>query len=242
MGMGMQTKNIVVVGGSHGIGRGIVERCAAQGAKLWVFSRTPGEFHLEGQAPSNVTQVRVDVTQDVIQAHDLPETIDGFVYTPGSIHLGTLRSLDVSQLREDFELNVVGAVRSFQAVLPGLRAASAASVLFFSTVAVTQGLPMHSSVAAAKGALEALVRTWAAELSPSIRVNAIAPALTDTPLAAKLLSSEAKRQAMDAKYPLGRVGQVADMAAMAEFLLSDLSSWITGQVLHVDGGLSTLRK
>jgi 3-oxoacyl-[acyl-carrier protein] reductase len=109
-------------------------------------------------------------------------------------------------------------------------------------VAVGQGLPMHTSVAAAKGAIEALVRTWAAELSPAVRVNGIAPALTNTPLAEKFLSSEDKRKAMAARYPLGRFGEIDDIAAATEYLLSEQSSWMTGQVLGVDGGMSTVRK
>jgi 3-oxoacyl-[acyl-carrier protein] reductase len=239
----MRGRTIVVVGGSRGIGLGITERCAALGAQVWTVSRSPGQLAiLEQTAAESIKHLALDVTQGVLSPEQLPPTIDGFVYAPGSIHLGMLRSLDVQQLREDFELNVVGAVRCLQAALPGLKASGAGSALFFSTVAVAQGLPMHSSVAAAKAAIEALVRTWAAELSPTIRVNAIAPALTDTPLAEKFLSTEEKRKAMDARYPLGRVGQIDDMVAAAEFLLSVRSSWITGQVLHVDGGLSTVRK
>lgn len=234
---------IVIVGGSRGIGLGITERYAALGARVFVVSRSVGHLGMrEPTTAESIQHLAMDVTQETLSAEQLPSTIDGFVYAPGSIHLGMLRSLDLQQLREDFELNVVGAVHCLQAALPGLKASGAGSAIFFSTVAVAQGLPLHSSVAAAKAAIEALVRTWAAELSPTIRVNAIAPALTDTPLAEKLLSTAEKRKAMDARYPLGRVGHITDMAAAAEFLLSERSSWITGQVLHVDGGLSTVRK
>lgn len=239
----MRGKTIIIVGGSRGIGLGITERCAEHGAQVLVVSRSVGQLAtLEQNTTESIKHLALDVTREVLSTEKLPPSIDGFVYAPGSIHLGMLRSLDVQQLREDFELNVVGGVRCLQAALPGLKASGAGSAIFFSTVAVSQGLPMHSSVAAAKAAVEALVRTWAAELSPTIRVNAIAPALTDTPLAEKFLSTEEKRKAMDARYPLGRVGRINDMAAAAEFLLSERSSWITGQVLHVDGGLSTIRK
>ncbi len=239
----MRGKTIIIVGGSRGIGLGITERCAEHGAQVLVVSRSVGQLAtLEQTTAESIKHLALDVTREVLSTEKLPPSIDGFVYAPGSIHLGMLRSLDVQQLREDFELNVVGGVRCLQAALPGLKASGAGSAIFFSTVAVSQGLPMHSSVAAAKAAVEALVRTWAAELSPTIRVNAIAPALTDTPLAEKFLSTEEKRKAMDARYPLGRVGRINDMAAAAEFLLSERSSWITGQVLHVDGGLSTIRK
>lgn len=111
----------------------------------------------------------------------------------------------------------------------------------FSTVAVQQGMPFHASVASAKGAIEGLVRSLAAEFAPKIRVNAIAPSLTDTPLAAKLLSSEEKRKASNEIHPLKRLGQSNDIANLASFLLSEELSWITGQVIHADGGLSTLR-
>ncbi len=239
----MQSKQIVIVGGSHGIGLGITRRCVAAGAQVTVVSRTPGEL---GELGSAVNWIAGDVLQEVpgdASAGDwMPEVVDGFVYCPGSIQLGPLRGVTLSTLRDDFELNVVGAVKYLQLALLSLKKSSSASCVFFSTVAVVQGLPMHTSVAAAKGALEALVRTWAAELAPTIRVNCIAPALTDTPLAAKFLSSDAKREAMAAKYALGRIGTIDDIAAAAEFLLGPDSSWMTGQALHVDGGLSTVRK
>ncbi len=234
----MPAKNFVVIGGSRGIGLGIVELCALQGAQVTVLSRSSGSL----DSVTGVRHMAIDVTQDSVTAEMLPETIDGFVYCPGSINLGPLRTTQPQSLRDDFELNVVGGLKCLQAALPAMRAAGISSAVFFSTVAVGQGMPMHSAVAASKGALEALVRTWAAELAPHIRVNCIAPALTDTPLAEKFLSTDEKRKAMDARYPLARIGQISDVAAAAEFLLSDRSTWITGQVIGVDGGMSTLRK
>lgn len=234
----MGTRQIVVVGGSHGIGAGIVQRCVDSGAEVTTFSRTAGET-------AELTGVRyhaVDLVENSIAKSDLPDVIDGFVYCPGTINLGPLRAVKSDQLRSDFEINVVGAVQTLQAALPGLKRSTDASVVMFSTIAAATGLPMHTSVAAAKGAIEALVRTWAAELSPKIRVNAIAPALTDTPLAEKFLDRDEKREAMAAKYPLGRIGTVNDMAAAADFLLSPESSWMTGQILGIDGGMSAIRK
>ncbi|MGI9473484.1 MAG: SDR family NAD(P)-dependent oxidoreductase [Rubripirellula sp.] len=234
----MSPKQIVVVGGSHGIGFGIVQRCLAAGDRVTVLSRTSSEL---AECPA-AQHHALDVTTDDIPSDVLPETIDGLVYCPGSIHLGPVRGVKADQLRKDFELNVVGAVKSLQASLGGLKRAPAASVVMFSTVAVATGLPMHTSVAASKGAIEALTRTWAAELSPQIRVNAVAPALTDTPLAARFLDQGDKRKAMSEKYPLKRIGTVDDIAATASFLLSDQSGWITGQVLAVDGGMSSILK
>ncbi len=234
--MGM--KQFVVVGGSHGIGAGIVQRCLDSGATVTTFSRTAGEM----AGLPGVQHHSVDLASETLDASALPEKIDGFVYCPGTITLGPLRAVKADVLRSDFEINVVSAVRALQTALPGLKRSAEASVVMFSTIAVATGLPMHTSVAASKGAIEALVRTWAAELAPKIRVNAIAPALTDTPLAQKFLDREDKRTAMAAKYPLGRIGTVGDMSAAAEFLLSADSSWMTGQVLAVDGGMSAVRK
>ena len=234
----MRTRQIVVVGGSHGIGAGIVRRCLEMEADVTAFSRTPGET-------AGLTGVRhhtVDVVHGEIDPSFLPDVIDGLVYCPGTINLGPLRVVKEAQLKEDFDVNVLGAVRALQASLQGLKRSGNASVVMFSTIAVATGLPMHTCVAAAKGAIEALTRTWAAELSPKVRVNAIAPALTDTPLAEKFLDSDEKRAAMAAKYPLARIGAVDDIAAAAAYLLSTESSWVTGQVLGVDGGMSSIRK
>ncbi len=234
----MGTKQVVVVGGSHGIGAGIVQRCLDSGATVTTFSRTAGETAgLDG-----VQHHTVDLGSEVIDSSLLPDTIDGFVYCPGTISLGPLRAVKADLLRSDYEINVVSAVLALQAALAGLKRSPDASVVMFSTIAVATGLPMHTSVAASKGAIEGLVRTWAAELSPKIRVNAIAPALTDTPLAEKFLDRDEKRVAMAAKYPLGRIGTIEDMAAAAEFLLSRQSSWMTGQILGIDGGMSAVRK
>lgn len=231
--------NYLVVGGSRGIGAAIVRRLLSRGHAVTVWSRSRGELDTSDAAHNeNLQHVPCDALAESLPVDSIAERLDGFVYCPGSINLGSVRSVDANRLREDFELNVVGALRTFQAALSSLKRAAPAAAVFFSTVAVTRGLAMHTSVAAAKGAIEGLVRTWAAELAPAVRVNAIAPALVDTELTAGLLSSDERRAAMASRYPAGRIGQPDDVAAAAMYLLDKENDWITGQVLAVDGGMS----
>lgn len=229
----------VIAGGSRGIGLELVRLLAPSAARIDVWSRGVDELHPEGV----IRHAPCDFADPSAALPELPDEIHGAVYCPGTITLRSFRSLQTDDFRQDLEINLLGAVRFLQACQPRLRGheGGPASVVLFSTVAVAQGMPMHASVAAAKGAVEGLTRALAAEWAPHIRVNAIAPALTDTPLASRLLSSAEKRDAMAARYPLKRIGAPADAAALARFLLSAESGWITGQVLGVDGGMSTLR-
>ncbi|MEL7022056.1 MAG: SDR family oxidoreductase [Bacteroidota bacterium] len=215
----------------------MTEQLAAQAANVWVLSRHPHDLSLGDQ----VTHQSVDILEDDLSHISLPATIDGLVYCPGSINLKMFRSLKVTDFRKDLEINVLGAVKAIQAALRPMKKAGGASVVLFSTVAVAQGMPFHASVAAAKGAIEGLTRSLAAELAPKVRVNCIAPSLTDTPMAANLLSSDDKKEASNKRHPMRRYGQPSDIANMATFLLSEQSSWVTGQVIGVDGGMSTLR-
>lgn len=233
----MSDGSYVVVGGSKGIGLGIVKRLVSAGQQVVVLSRTSDG--LEGLA--GVSHVAVDLSNDEISPESLPEKILGLAYCPGSLNLKSFRSLKPDVFRSDFEINVVGAVKVIQAALAGLKAAENSSVLMFSTVAVGQGMAAHASIAASKGAIEGLARSLASELAPAIRVNCVAPALTDTPLTERFFSSDDKVAAMAQKYPLKRTGKVDDLAAMACFLMSDEASWVTGQVVGVDGGMSTVR-
>ena len=232
----MTTRNYVVVGGSKGIGFGIVQRLVSAGHQVTVLSRTWDHSDLA------VTHVPFDVVSGQVLPEMFPEQIHGLVYCPGSINLKPFRALSLDAFREDFELNVIGAIKVLQAALKGLKQVSGGSIVLFSTVAVGHGIPAHASIAASKGAVEGLARSLAAELSPDIRVNCIAPALTSTPLTARFFSDDAKAAALAEKYPLARTGTIDDMAATACFLLADESSWMTGQVLAVDGGLSSVRK
>jgi 3-oxoacyl-[acyl-carrier protein] reductase len=229
--------NYVIVGGSSGIGLEVVRKLHAQGKNITVLSRT-GESLKE---MSGVTHHAVDVTQDEITADMLPEKIDGLVYCPGTINLRPFRSLKPEDFQHDFDVNVLGAIKTLRAAQRPMKKAEQAGVVLYSTVAVSQGMPFHASVATSKAAVEGLVRSLAAEWAPKIRVNCIAPSLTDTPLAAKLLSSEDKRKSGDDRHPLRRVGTAEDIANMTLFLLSSESSWISGQVMAVDGGMSRLR-
>ena len=233
----MVGKQFVVVGGSSGIGLGLVRRLIDSGASVTVLSRT---WDRESELPQ-VQHVAVDVTVDGIDDSLFPDVIDGLAYCPGSIRLRSFRGLAAEAFREDFEINVIGAVKCIQAALKGLRAAESASVLLFSTVAVDLGLPLHASVASSKAAVEGLARTLAAELSPKVRVNCIAPALVDTPLAAQFFADEEKVKALAARYPMARTGNVDDIASMGHYLLTD-GPWITGQTLGVDGGMSRIKK
>lgn len=233
----MENKHFVIVGGSSGIGLAIVKQLAEQGAQITVISRRAGALE---DLPS-VKHIPADITQDEISADQLPEVIHGVVYCPGSINLKQFHSLKIDEFRQDYELNVLGAARILQIARRPLRKAGQASVLLFSTVAVGQGMPFHSSVAMAKGAIEGLTRSLAAEWAPKIRVNCIAPSLTNTPMAGHLLSSPEREQASAQRHPLRRIGQPEDIAGLALFLLSEQGSWMSGQVIGMDGGLSKLR-
>lgn len=232
-----EEKHFVVVGGSKGIGLGITKQLSARGHLVTVLSRTgDGLAMLAG-----VTHQVFDATTDEIDKAWLPDSIAGVAYCPGSINLRSFRSLKPEVFREDFELNVMGAIKVLQASLAGLKKHGSSSVLLFSTVAVNQGMHAHASIAASKGAIEGLTRTLAAEFSAHTRVNCLAPALTDTPLTEKFFADPEKAKSLGEKYPLGRTGRVDDLAATGVFLLAGESSWITGQVWGVDGGMSNVR-
>ena len=225
----------LIVGGSSGIGRALVDQLSAEGHEIVVWARERRDL------PATVSFTSVDVTEEGTDlASLLPESLDGLVYCPGNIDLKSFRSLKPDAFRQAFELNVVGAVRCLQAAERLLKRSDRASVVLFSTVAVRRGMPFHAGVAAAKGAVEGLTRSLAAEYAPKIRVNAIAPSLIDTPLAGKLLATDEKREASAQRHPLQRVGEPADIAAMAAFLLSERAAFVTGQVVGMDGGLGTI--
>lgn len=170
----------------------------------------------------------------------MPEVLDGFVYCPGSITLKPFRGLKTEDFAKELELNFLSLIRVLHGILPNLKASKKASLVFFSTVAVKVGMPFHTSISAAKGAIEGFARSLAAEYAPSLRVNVIAPSLTDTPLAEKLISNQSKRGMIEERHPLRRIGEAIDIAHLVEYLLSDKSSWMTGQTLGIDGGLSSL--
>jgi NAD(P)-dependent dehydrogenase (short-subunit alcohol dehydrogenase family) len=182
------------------------------------------------------------VLADSINLETLPDVLHGLVYCPGTIVLKPFQRLTTDDFLHDLNINFLGAVKVIQNCLSRMKKnPSGGSIVLFSTVAVKTGMAFHASVASAKAAVEGLTRSLAAEFAPRIRVNAIAPSLTETPLAQNLLSSEEKRKASAERHPLKQIGSPQDIAKLAAHLLSDASVWITGQVLHVDGGMSSLR-
>ncbi|MFC5192834.1 SDR family NAD(P)-dependent oxidoreductase [Algoriphagus aquatilis] len=226
----MEGKNVVIIGGNSGIGKATAELLQAARANLFLYSK------------SGSGTTALDTSVDFEEIPGLPEVIDGVVYAPGTINLKPFHRISMDDFKREMEVNFFGAVRVLQACLKGLKKSSAPSVVLYSTVAVQTGMGFHAGIASAKGAIEGLTRSLAAEWAPSkIRVNAIAPSLTETPLASALLSTLEKKEASDKRHPLGRVGSASDIAASTLFLLSPQSSWMTGQILHVDGGMSTLK-
>ncbi len=231
----MENKNYLIVGGSYGIGLEIVKSLAEQGANVYVLARTNDNL------PSYATIYYQEYDALSDEKIDLPDELHGVVYCPGSINLKPFRSLKPDAFRSDFEINVIGAIKVLQQTQRLLQKTANSSVVLFSTVAVGQGMPYHASIAASKGAIEGLTKTLAAEWAPKVRVNCVAPSLTDTPLAARLLSSDERREVSAQRHPLKRVGTVSDISEAVCFLLSEKSGWMTGQILGVDGGISALK-
>lgn len=226
-------KTFVIIGSTTGIGLSMAEQLAQNNRVFGVSRREHSEIN-----HANYTHFSFDVLADSWDTIPFPEQIDGLVYCPGSIQLKPLKMLTDKVIREDMEINFFGAINCIKAVSDRLQQNS--SILLFSTVAVQQGMPFHASIAAAKGAIEGLTRSLAAEFAPKVRVNAIAPSIVDTPLAKRLLNNDRKRELISEKHPLKRVGEVKDISELGCFLLSPSASWITGQIIGVDGGKSSI--
>ena len=231
----IKDKNILIIGGSSGIGLALAEILSPSNS---VFVASRSNENLNGL---DLTHLSYDATSAELDTSVLPDELHGFIYCPGSINLRPFKGLSTEAFEKDFQINVTGAINSLKAVLSRLSASGNASVVFFSTVAVQTGMPFHSSVAASKGALEGLTRSLAAEFAPKIRVNAIAPSLVNTPLASKFLNNESKIEKANERHPLGRIGNAKEIAQAAGFLLGPESSWMTGRVLQLDGGIGNLK-
>ena len=230
-------KKYLIVGGSSGIGLAITNQLAAKGNKVIVFSRNQNQL----QTSDNVEFRSFDILDENIEMPTLDYELNGLAYCPGSINLKPFKNLTQQDFLSDFKINALGAIKVINKYFTNLQNSDNSSILLFSTVAVQTGMPYHSSVASAKGAVEGLTRSLAAEFAPKIRVNAIAPSLTDTPMASRLLSSDEKKETSAKRHPLNSIGKPEEIAKAAAYLLSDDSAWITGQIMHIDGGISSLR-
>ncbi|RED42892.1 NAD(P)-dependent dehydrogenase (short-subunit alcohol dehydrogenase family) [Winogradskyella eximia] len=223
---------IIVVGGSKGIGNAIVTSLLSS-HKVVNISRTEPQVSHE-----NLTHYNCDVLND-----DLPniEAADGLVYCPGSINLKPINRLSLDDFKNDFEINVLGAVKAVQKYLPILKNGNKPSILLFSTVASKLGMPFHASVAASKSAVEGLTKSLGAELAPTIRVNAIAPTVTNTDLASKLLRNERMIDNMNERHPLKKYLEPQEVADMATFLLSEKAASLSGQIFEMDCGIVSFK-
>ena len=228
-------KNYLVIGGSSGIGKEISEILSKENMVV-----STSRNYLNGMN-ENIRHIKYNVLEDELDPELLPDQIDGFVYCPGTINLRPFRSLKLETFRSDLELNLIGAIKTLQIILPKLQKSPSSSIIFFSTVAVKTGMPFHSSVSSSKSALEGLTKSLAAEFAPKIRVNCIAPSIVNTPLANKFLNTEDKIEKAAARHPLNKIGTAKEIAQLTKYLLDEKSKWITGQVINIDGGISTLK-
>lgn len=225
-------RTIVVVGGSKGIGRAILDILLLNNTVINLSRTSPEVNH------PNLTHYPCDILTD-----DLPdlEDVDGLVYCPGSINLKPFSRLSLDDFRTDFEINVLGAVKAIQKFLPEIKKGVNPSILLFSTVASKLGMPFHASIAASKSAVEGLVKSLGAELAPSIRVNAIAPTVTDTGLASKLLRNEKMIENITDRHPLKKFLDPQEVASMAEFLMSNKAASFSGQIFEMDCGIVSFK-
>ncbi|MDT0557597.1 SDR family oxidoreductase [Ichthyenterobacterium sp. W332] len=225
-------KTILVIGGSKGIGKATINALLPNNNVINVSRTSPDITH------DNLTHYTVDILKD-----ELPEieALDGLVYCPGSINLKPISRLTLEDFREDFEINVIGAVKSVQKYLKALKNGTNPSIVLFSTVASKLGMPFHASVAASKSGIEGLTKSLGAELAPTVRVNAVAPTITDTTLAEKILRNDSMKEKMIERHPLKKYLEPKDVSDTVTFLLSDKSSSISGQVFELDCGIVSFK-
>ena len=220
----------LIIGGSTGIGAATIELLNSKENKTISINRS-------GETNASIA-FKCDILHD--QLPEIDEPLDSIIYFPGTINLKPFRGLKEEDFRSDWEVNLLGAVKVIQKYSPLLAQSSNASILFFSTVAVQTGMPFHASISSAKGAIEGLTRSLAAEFAPKIRVNCFAPSLTQSPLSHRLTETESKLKASEERHPLKKIGDPHDIAAAAEWLVSDQAKFITGQIIKIDGGIGTL--
>ncbi len=225
-------KKIIIIGGSKGIGNAILNSLVEDN-KIINISRTSPMVK-----SSNLTHYSLDILTD-----DLPDIadVDILIYCPGSINLKPISRLSLDDFKEDFEINVIGAVKSIKKYLDPLKKGTNPSILLFSTVATKLGMPFHASVATSKSGVEGLVKSLAAELAPIIRVNAIAPTVTDTELASRLLRNDKMKENIIDRHPLKKYLDPQEVADMAGFLISDKAASISGQIFNLDCGIVSVK-
>ena len=225
-------KNIVIIGGSKGIGSAIVSQMVEKNLVYTISRSIPTISH------PNLKYFELNVLED--QLPDI-ENIDVLIYCPGSINLKPIMSLSIDDFRNDFEINVIGAVKAIQKYLPTLKKGTNPSIVLFSTVAAKLGMPFHASIATAKSGVEGLVKSLGAELASVVRVNAIAPTITDTTLASNILRNERMKENMVERHPMKSYLQPEEVANMVDFLISENAKSISGQVFEMDYGLVTFK-
>jgi NAD(P)-dependent dehydrogenase (short-subunit alcohol dehydrogenase family) len=225
-------KNIVIVGGSKGIGKAILEQ-QLESNRVYNISRSPVDI-----SHPNLIHFSANVLVD-----ELPdiENIDALIYCPGSINLKPISGLSVDDFRNDFEINVIGAVKTIQKYLPVLKKGNKPSIVLFSTVAAKLGMPFHASIATAKAGIEGLVKSLGAELAAVVRINAIAPTITETSLSASILRNDRMKENMTERHPMKSYLKPEEVANMADFLISEKTNAISGQVFEMDYGLVTFK-
>ena len=225
-------RNIVIVGGSKGIGNAILLQQLENNQVYNISRNAPTISH------PNLKHFELDVLQD-----SLPEieSVDVLIYCPGSINLKPIGSLSIDDFRNDFEINVIGAVKTIQKYLPVLKKGTNPSIVLFSTVAAKLGMPFHASIATAKAGIEGLVKSLGAELASVVRINAIAPTITETSLAAGILRNDRMKENMMERHPMKNYLKPEEVASMANYLISDQAKSISGQIFEMDYGIVTFK-
>lgn len=225
-------KTIIVIGGSKGIGNALITKLLNHSKVINISRTIPEKNH------ANLTHYSCDVTQD-----ELPEidSADGLIYCPGSINLKPISRLSIQDFKDDFEINVLGTVKAIQKYLPILKNGNNPAIVLFSTVAAKLGMPFHASIATSKAGVEGLVKSLGAELAPTIRINAIAPTVTNTELASKLLRNDKMIENITERHPLKKFLNPEEVAGMAEFLLSDKAASLSGQIFEMDCGIVSFK-